>query len=154
MPRILKHMGQVNTRGFISPSTLGFLEKSPFLKRTWNSFPVWFTRCHFDFDPTTSMFYIEASWGGGLRPSVFDLENQCRGGSAELYTGGYLTILEPPPFLFSSRGCLSRQLVWANDYLDKNYIFPWFEPVGSHFAFFWPAMLVQQDISFQFEPSI
>ena len=100
------------------------------------------------------MFYIEASWGGGLRPSVFDLENQCRGGSAELYTGGYLTILEPPPFLFSSRGCLSRQLVWANDYLDKNYIFPWFEPVGSHFAFFWPAMLVQQDISFQFEPSM
>ena len=76
------------------------------------------------------------------------------GGLAELYTGGYLTILEPPPFLFSSRGCLSRQLFGANDYLDKNYIFPWFEPVGSHFAFFGPAMLVQQDISFQIEPCI
>ena len=83
------------------------------MKRAWNNFPIWFTRCHFDFDPITSIFYIEASWGGGLRPPVFDLENQCRGGSAELYKGGYLTILEPPPFLFSSRVCLSRQVFFV-----------------------------------------
>ena len=97
---------------FYNPTAhdIGFLEKLPFLKRAWNNFPIWFTRCHFDFDPITSIFYIAASWGGALRPPVFDLENRCRGGSAELYKGGYLTILEPPPFLFSSRVCLSRQI--------------------------------------------
>ena len=60
--------------------------------------------------PLQYSIYIGASWGGGLRPPVFDLENRCQGGSAELYEGGYLTILEPPPFLFSSRACLSRQV--------------------------------------------
>ena len=74
------------------------------------------------------------------------------GGSAAFIKSGYLTILEPALFLCCSRVCLSRQVFCANDHLDKNYIFPWFEPVCSHFAFFWPAMLVQQDISFQAEP--
>ena len=75
--------------------------------------------------------------GWRLRPPVFDLENQCRGESAELYKGRYLTILEPPPFLFSSRVCLSRQVFFVQTikYLDKNYIFPWFGSVCSHFAF-------------------
>ena len=148
------HMGQVNTCGFIIPQHIRFRRKITFLEAYLNNFPIWFTRCHFDFDPITSIFYIEASWGGGLRPPVFDLENQCRGGSAELYKGGYLTILEPPPFLFSSRVYLSRHVFCANDCLDKNCIFPWFEPVCSDFAFFWPAMLVQQDINFQFKPSM
>ena len=149
--RLQKHM-------HLSPSTLyGFPRKIAFFEgylKHQEKNPSWFPRCHFDLDPITSIFYIDASWGGGLRPPVFDLENQCRGESAELYKGRYLTILEPPPFLFSSRVCLSRQVFCANDYLDKNCIFPWFEPVCSHFAFFWPAMLVQQDISFQFEPCI
>ena len=101
----------------LSPSTSDFLENRLSWRvheTSWNNFPSWFPRCHFDLDPTTSIFYIYiyigASWGGGLRPPVFDLENRCQGGSAELYEGGYLTILEPPPFLFSSRACLSRQV--------------------------------------------
>jgi len=38
---------------------------------------------------------------GGLRPPFFDLENRYRGGSAELYKGGYLIILSSPVFLFN-----------------------------------------------------
>ena len=119
-------------RTHLSPSKLGFLEKLLFLKG--------FSRCHFDFYPITSIPCTKASWGGGFRLAVFDLENGCR--------GDHLTILEPLPSPFSSGVCLSRQVFCAHEYLDKNYIFPWFESVCSHFAIFWRAMPVQQDISF------
>ena len=131
-------------RMHLSQSKLGFLEKWPFLKG--------FSRCHCDSYPTTSIPCAKASWGRGFRLAVFDLENGCRGDQLNLYKGGYLTILEPLPSPFSSRVCLSRQVFCAHEYLDKNYIFPWFESVCSHFAIFWPAMPVQQDISFQFQP--
>ena len=127
-------------RMHLSQSKLGFLEKWPFLKG--------FSRCHCDSYPTTSIPCAKASWGRGFRLAVFDLENGCRGDQLNLYKGGYLTILDPLPSPFSSRVCLSRQVFCAHEYLDKNYIFPWFESVCSHFAIFWPAMPVQQDISF------
>ena len=75
--------------------------------------------------PITSI--PKASWGGGMRLAVFDLENGCRGDQLNLYIyvykDGYLTILEPLPSPFSSRVCLSRQVFCAHEYLDKNYIF-------------------------------
>lgn len=121
------------------PSKLDFLEKLLFLKG--------FSRCDFDFYPITSIPCTKASWGGGFRLAVFDLENGCRGDQLNLYKGGYLTILEPLPSPFSSRVCLSRQVFCAHEYLDKNYIFPWFVCLQP-FCNFWPAMPVQQDISF------
>ena len=78
----------------LSPSTLGVLEKWPFFKISRNNFPSWFSRCNVGFTQSfdiTSIFYINASWGWGLRPPVFDLENRSQGDQLNVCERGYLT---------------------------------------------------------------
>ena len=169
MPRILKHMGQVNICGFrvvqkslkVEPEWFDFLEgKNVYLNyRNICTYPPahqisqkiafleGYVKHHetiFQVDfldviliLTQSLQYsIQMHLGVGRCDHPFSIQKIDVGGDQLKYIkGGYLTILEPPPFLFTSRVCLRRQFFCANDYLDKNYIFPWFEPVCSHFAF-------------------
>ena len=126
-------------RTHLSPSKLEFLETLLFLKG--------YSRCHFDFYPITSIPCTKASWGGGFRLAVFDLDNGCRGDQLNLYKGGYLTILEPLPSPFSSRVCLSRQVFCAHTLTRITYS-RGLSLFAAILQFFWPAMPVQQDISF------
>ena len=64
----------------------------------------------------TSILYINAFWRWGLRPPVFDLENRSRGDQLNVRKRGYLTIVELPPFPFSSRVGL-RQVFCASKYV-------------------------------------
>ena len=95
---------------------------------------------------------IEASWGGGVASIRFRSRKWMLGGSAAFIKNGYLTILEPPLFLCCSRVCLSRQVFLCKRPSWQELHIPVVWACLQPFCIFWPAMLVQQAISFQAEP--
>ena len=96
-----------------------FSKHDLFLKGSRNNFPSWFSRCNFDFYPITSYHFntlYKRILEVGVATTSFRFRKSKSGDQLNECKRRYLTIVELPPFPFSSRVGL-RQVFCASRYV-------------------------------------